>query len=98
VFACTLSFSPQHGTKPALSEVWPLGPQADRHLFSARKPTAPIMCDNGRTAVATPAQVLVRSAAIRSQSHLRHANRFPNRLKMAGNSSDDFPHPPRAGP
>jgi hypothetical protein len=90
VFVCTLSFSPQHGTKPTFCEVRRLAPQVARHLFSARKPTAPIMCDNGRTAVATPAQVLVRSAAIRSQSHLRHTNRLPNRVKMAGNSSDDF--------
>jgi hypothetical protein len=32
-------------------------------------------------------QVSVRGAAIRSQSHLRHTNRLPNRVKMAGNSS-----------
>jgi hypothetical protein len=76
VFVCTLSFSPQHGTKQEFCEVRLLAPQVARHLFSARKPTALIMCDNRRTAVSTPAQVSVRGAAIRSQSHLRHANCF----------------------
>ena len=45
-------------------EVRRLAPQVARHLFSARKPTALILCDSGRTAVSTPGKS--RCAVLRS--------------------------------
>jgi hypothetical protein len=90
VFVCTLSFSPQHGIKQEFCEVRLLAPQVARHLFSARKPTALTMCDNGRTAISTPSQVPLRGATMRSQDRMSRLNRLPNFLWMAEDSADDL--------